>query len=63
MNKQYTWSPFEDAELWDYGIFDSIEECIKDAEDCDDLLLKQLLPVFRKKFGESGNARKGIWHL
>ena len=38
MDKLYSWSPFEDAETWDYGIFTSIEECIKDAKDCDDLL-------------------------
>jgi hypothetical protein len=32
MTKQYTWNTSMDAEWWDYGIFESIEECIEDSK-------------------------------
>lgn len=35
MTKQYSWNTSKDAEFWDYGIFDSIEECIEDSKNYD----------------------------
>lgn len=29
--KKYTWTYDEDAEIWNNGMYDSIEECIQDA--------------------------------
>lgn len=33
MKKQYSWNEDASDEIWSHGIFDSIEECIKDAID------------------------------
>lgn len=33
MNKEYTWNFNKDAELWNNGIFATVDDCVEDAKD------------------------------